>query len=174
MMKTIFFVMLGLLVPAASFGFPNDHKHNIPDDFRVACKTWGFDKSPSNADFVWDSNNRKMIITGDSISDDNGRLVEGQGYQSTRSISYATTFWKGDTKYRPDTKTLYMTFRDDNDSTSYHGQGWSNIRTFKFQIRKGELGSVIANEATYVEGILDMGHGGVLEDCSFSGIYANP
>ena len=182
-MKVIFsFILMCITAyPVMVYSFPNDHDHKAPDDFRVSCKTWGFDKKPSSADIIWDSKSKKMIITGDSISNDNNRLYEGNGFRSKRTIRIASTFTKGDvfkitdrTITRPDIKTLYMTFRADHEPRHdvYHGGKWATMRTFEFQIRKGELGSVFATEASDIEGVLVIGHRGLLGDCTYSGIYA--
>ena len=177
----LFLIMSVSTYPAIVYSFPNDHDHKVPDNFRVSCKTWGFDKEPSNADIIWDSKSKKMIITGGSIKDDNNSLIEGKGYRSNRTIHVASTFLEGQvfkfddrTITRPDIKTLYMTFRQDHEPRhdAYHGGKWATIRAFEFQIRKGELGWVNATEISEVEGVLVIGQKGLLGDCSYSGIYA--
>lgn len=159
------------------YAFPNDHTHEPLPDFRVSCDSWGWGNQtePSRADLIWDSKNKKMIITGDSIDGDDGLLVEENGAFSTKRVKYATTFWEGEKKYnRPNIKTVYMTFSEERSSSHYHGGDYTKIRTFKFQVRQGEPGSIITSSGVLAEGILDMGYSGRLSDCTFSGIYASP
>ncbi|MEW8441579.1 MAG: hypothetical protein AB2689_25810 [Candidatus Thiodiazotropha taylori] len=172
-----FMIMCIMSYPITVYSLPNNYDNKAPGDFRVSCKTVGANKYPSNADITWDSKSKKMIITGDSINDDNNRLYEGEGYKSKHTIHIANTFMKGfklanKQLIRPDIRTIYMTFREEHEPSYdvYRGDKWETIRTFEFHIRKGEPGSVIATDASDINGILIASDRKILFDCTYTGI----
>lgn len=163
-----------ILFSSHALAFSIKYNDKFPDNFRITCKTWGWglSKVPARTDFVWDLNSKRLIITGDGIAEDGGRLIESEGPLYSRTIKVATTYSKAIIEFkRPDIKDLYMTFRQENtmDSPKH-----SFVRTFYFQIRDGEYGHVIATDIFEVNGILDVQRYGMLGECSCTGIYATP
>jgi hypothetical protein len=173
-MRIFIIFLLPILFSSHALAFSIKYNDKFPGNFRITCKTWGWglNKISARTDFVWDLNSKRLIITGDGIADDGGRLIESEGPLYSRTIKVATTYSKAIPEYkRPNIKDLYMTFREeDTRANPKH----SFVRTFYFQIRDGEYGHVIATDIFEVNGIFDVQRYGMLDECSCTGIYATP
>jgi|GEM_PF-5840421 len=139
------------------------HYHTDIDSFRMTCSSWGTQKRPASQSFIWDKKAQKMIVVGDAISGDEGRLKSETNTSYKRTIHHKTENWDGG-------KLFTMTFREDyltRHDRDFHGGESSMIRTFQFSIPDDPLksASVEAREFKYVEGILTLGHGGFLFEC---------
>ena len=106
-----------------------------------------------------------MIVVGDALKEDDGRLIESENTSYKRAINHQIENWDGG-------KLFKMTFREDyltRHDRDYHGGGSSEIRTFLFSIPNdiSKTSSVEAREFRYIEGILTLGRGGFLFDCQY-------
>lgn len=149
-----------------SFNVNARHFHAEIDSFMMTCKSWSAKKRPTNQSFIWDNNIKKMIVVGDAISEDEGRLIDNENTSYRRTINHQIQNWDGGKLFKMTFREDYLTRRDLN----YHGGGSSEFRTLLFSIPNdsSKTSSVEAREFSYIEGILTLGHGGFLFDCQYS------